>query len=182
MGMVDRMEMLAHFTILNMCVIPKQVRDAVSLFHPEKSCMPYCAFGGKMHGPRAFALGYATKDMYLTESLHCAMPQIPLVVADCCIILGLGFAWASLYTEYFFENGQTKVYKNLSERLQCTLLFITSLMCYIIRIQNIIRYRKSKAKFRKWLKARLIDRGLLLEERQALMKLWSLYFIAPFDD
>merc|ERR1712187_873560 len=67
---ISRMMLFVSHTIIHMFYMPKHVRAAVSSFHPEKGYQPYCAFGGKHFGPRVFALGYATKDMYETETYH----------------------------------------------------------------------------------------------------------------
>ena len=61
-GCFGRFGLLGSATIVEMFLLPRMVRDAVSLLHPDKTTQPFMAFGGKLYGPRAFILGFPNKD------------------------------------------------------------------------------------------------------------------------
>lgn len=61
-GYFDRFLLLGSATIVEMFLMPRMVRDAVSLLHPDKTTQPFMAFGGKLYGPRAFVLGFPNKE------------------------------------------------------------------------------------------------------------------------
>lgn len=62
-GCFGRFFLLYSAGIVEMFLLPRMVRDAISLLHPDKTTQPFIAFGGKLYGPRAFILGFPNKDV-----------------------------------------------------------------------------------------------------------------------
>ena len=62
-GCFGRFFLLYSASIVEMFLLPRMVRDAISLLHPDKTTQPFMAFGGKLYGPRAFILGFPNKDV-----------------------------------------------------------------------------------------------------------------------
>ena len=93
MGCFGRFGLLGSATIVEMFLLPRMVRDAVSLLHPDKTTQPFMAFGGKLYGPRAFILGFPNKDQLDPVGLAWAkfrrLGRLKLVLASAYVFLCL---------------------------------------------------------------------------------------------
>jgi len=174
-GLVGRIMLFVSNLIIHMFVLPKQVREAVTLFHPEKSFQPYCAFGGRNFGPRVFAIGFATKDMYHTESYHGALPQVPLLLADSITMLAL--AW-TLALEFGVRGDlPTRANKiDYCERFNIIALITTSLALSFTRACMLHKYIRARYRYREWLEARMVSNNVHEAELNALRKHWFTHF------
>ncbi len=68
-GCFGRFFLLYSASIVEMFLLPRMVRDAISLLHPDKTTQPFIAFGGKLYGPRAFILGFPNKDVVTVSEI-----------------------------------------------------------------------------------------------------------------
>lgn len=178
LGATSRMEMFISTMVVHMFAMPKQIREAVSLFHPEKGYQPYSAFGGRNFGPRAFAIGFATKDMFETETYHGALSQVPLVFADCVICVGLCRAFALEFHPGRMEalGFDPEARARRSYRIvNVVMLILTCLTCQAMRISSLYRYFAARYRYRAWLMARM-NSEVTESELNALRKQWRIHF------
>lgn len=175
-----RIELFVSSTVTHMFVMPKQVMEAVALFHPEKNFQPFCAFGGRNHGPRVFALGFPTKDMFETESYYGALPQVPLLLCDCFVIAALG--WAVLLDLLFnsIDREERNRARAAYERVNIALLMVTSLGSCLLRFRSIQTYIESRSRYKRWLKERFEAEDVTESELHALRKQWMTHFANPW--
>eukprot|EP00928_Gymnodinium_smaydae_P010929 TRINITY_DN14115_c0_g4_i1.p1 TRINITY_DN14115_c0_g4~~TRINITY_DN14115_c0_g4_i1.p1 ORF type:complete len:864 (+),score=144.14 TRINITY_DN14115_c0_g4_i1:83-2674(+) len=176
-GLVPRMELFISNTVIHLFIIPKQVREAVALFHPEKNFQPYCSFGGKCFGPRAFVIGFATKDMFETESNHGALAQAPLLIADLIITLFLVWELTLELTRddiRGYSSAMRKPSWSSYERSNISVLIVLSLIHCSMRYYSLRLYLRARRRYKKWLDKRWGDETDA--EIHALRKQWLTHF------
>ncbi|CAK9071898.1 unnamed protein product [Durusdinium trenchii] len=174
-GCFGRFGLLFSSTIVEMFTLPRMVRDAVSLLHPDKQCQPFVAFGGKLYGPRAFILGFPNKDMYTTQSLHGILSQVPVLLAD--VALTLGLVW-TLETRiglfYFYVPADRERW--LWCRLMTWLVLVLTVLNFVLKAILLYHYIGARQRYRSWLKVKLQDVGQPDPIMRALKREWRTYF------
>eukprot|EP00931_Biecheleriopsis_adriatica_P018028 TRINITY_DN12730_c0_g1_i1.p1 TRINITY_DN12730_c0_g1~~TRINITY_DN12730_c0_g1_i1.p1 ORF type:complete len:842 (-),score=143.55 TRINITY_DN12730_c0_g1_i1:133-2658(-) len=168
---MGRLMLLLSVTVVEMFTISRIVREAVLLMHPDKRAHPLATFGGKRHGPRTFLIGFASKDMYVTESLHGILPQIPLLLADLALT-------ASLCWTLRAKIGLVGSLKEdrLWTRLMCGLVIILTAALLLLKVHMLIVYFIARYRYRPWLKKQLEDESLPQPTRRELQMEWRAYF------
>ncbi|CAJ1334771.1 unnamed protein product [Effrenium voratum] len=181
-GCYSRFGLLFSTTIVEMFLMPRMIRDAVSLLHPDKRCHPFAAFGGKLYGPRAFILGFSSKDMYTTQSLHGILSQLPVLLADLALTAGLcwtlreriGLFWFMGRGAYNYSDDHRERW--LWCRLMTWLVLVLTVLNFFLKVAILVRYTRARRRYRTWLKEKVQDASLPDVCRRALKKEWRVYY------
>jgi len=174
-GFFGRLDLMFSITLVKMFLIPRIVRDIVSLLHPDKRCHPFAAFGGKLYGPRSFILGFPTKDMYITESLHGIVSQVPVLVADVIITVSLCWTLSAKIGLFYFSIPEDRE-RWLWCRCMTWLVLVLTVVNFVLKVILFRRYLWARRRYRAWLKVKLNDPSQPDACRRALRKEWRAYF------
>eukprot|EP00439_Symbiodinium_sp_Y106_P079710 s470_g18.t1 len=174
-GFFGRLDLMFSITLVEMFLIPRIVRDIVSLLHPDKRCHPFAAFGGKLYGPRSFILGFPTKDMYITESLHGIVSQVPVLVADVIITVSLCWTLSAKIGLFYFSIPEDRE-RWLWCRCMTWLVLVLTVVNFVLKVILFRRYLWARRRYRAWLKVKLNDPSQPDACRRALRKEWRAYF------
>ncbi|CAE7506555.1 unnamed protein product [Symbiodinium natans] len=174
-GFFARLDLMISLTVVEMFLIPRMVRDVVSLLHPDKRCHPFAAFGGKLYGPRSFILGFPNKDMYTTESLHGIVSQVPILIADVVLIASLCWTLSAKIGLFYFSIPEDRE-RWLWCRCMTWLVLVLTVVNFVLKVVLFRRYLKARGRYRAWLKVKLNDPTQPDACRRALRKAWRVYF------
>jgi len=174
-GFFGRLDLLFSLTIVEAFLIPRIVRDIVSLLHPDKRCHPFTAFGGKLYGPRAYILGFPTKDMYITESMHGILSQVPVLIADVAVIASLCWTLRAKIGLFCFSIPEDRE-RWLWCRCMTWLVLLLTITNFALKAWILRRYIAARYRYRSWLKAKLNDSSQPDACRRAQKKEWRVFF------
>jgi len=174
-GCFGRFHLLGSATIVEMFLLPRMVRDAVSLLHPDKTTQPFVAFGGKLYGPRAFILGFPNKDMYTTQSLNGILSQVPVLMADVALTCGLCWTLSARIGLFYFSVPADRE-RWLWCRLMTWLVLVFTVLNFVLKLMLLYRYTGARKRYRTWLKQQLQDIAQPDAILRALKREWRTYY------
>jgi len=174
-GCFGRFGLLGSATIVEMFLLPRMVRDAVSLLHPDKTTQPFMAFGGKLYGPRAFILGFPNKEMYTTQSLNGILSQVPVLMADVALTCGLCWTLSARIGLFYFSVPADRE-RWLWCRLMTWLVLVFTVLNFVLKLMLLYRYTGARKRYRTWLKQQLQDIGQPDAILRALKREWRTYY------
>jgi len=180
-GAYERLYLTMCTTILEMFVMPKVVKEAVSLFHPEKNVQPFCAFGGKIYGPRAYALGFATREMQIVANYRGIRTFTPVLLGDilyllflCWLIFGqicATMGWKRTKLNFGLHEFESKFQFSLA-----VVLVIAAALSILVRLRIVKKYVYAFRRYKEWIQERLKSSRISESEKTSLHKEWQTYF------